>query len=1020
MNLKMKLSLLVILLFNVAVIAQKRYDLTGKVTAESDSFPIPGVNINIINGQGGVATDFDGEYLISVKKGDEIQFSYLGFDAQSVIITDQKTINIVLREEANQLDQVVIQGYGTIKKSHLTGSISKVKNTALDQIPIARVDDALIGQVAGVNIQQTNPEAGGAPSIKIRGQGSISASSSPLIVVDGIPVGNDSDYLSSIDMNDIESVEVLKDAASTAIFGSRGANGVIMITTKRGKEGPPKFKYNTFTGYKFVERTDILTTPSEWAAYEAANNNGVLSDKMKYIQKLGTYTDWEKVMFNGGIITDHNLSVSGGTQNTKYRTSLGYNSDDGVMLTDNFKKLNFRLNLDTKINKAELGVSINPSFTKQRRFPINVIDAIRQNSWLPIYLDENSIQYVNRFRENGRWADAKIGDYAMERMFDDYDLDNGTPNPNSTGTDISNTSNQNAYAKVNELKEMRYQTKLFGSAYFKYNFNKNFNFKQTIGGDYKFTRREEYRGVEATRNEESDSYSQYRSSYDVHTVAESLLSYNKDFGKHSISAVAAFSAERWSYNDVSLDAAGYNDDYIQTIPAANLTGGSTIKAEAALVSYLTRINYAYDDRYLVALSFRTDGSSRFGKEKQFAQFPAVALGWRLSNEKFLQSSTVIKNLKLRASYGLSGTTSNLGPYDYIPTVSPVGTGLSGVASGYNPDNLGNPALSWEQLKEFNGGIDADFFGGKFGLSFDYYVRTSSDLLLEVPVSAITGFQTFTDNRGIVENKGFELELHSTNIRNNNFKWTSSALFTVNKNKLVDFADSNGLISIIDDKRPSEWVAQVGQPVSSFYGYVVDKEIPLEYINNPYFPINGRSQDIYVKDINGDGIIDTDDRTNLGNPYPKLVWSFSNEFKYKNIDFSFMFQGSYGAKVRNINAQYLDNQLSSNQDSTADLPNADFTVQRIFTSDIVQDASYISLRNVNLGYTFSKDLVHQFGMDKLRLYFAGSNLLYLMSNDYKGYNPEGITDGSDNPLTYGYQKGAAPIYKTISFGLNVQF
>ncbi|MBE0393477.1 TonB-linked SusC/RagA family outer membrane protein [Flavobacterium sp. 7E] len=1019
MNLKIKLSLLVILLFNVAVFAQKKYTVTGKVTASSDKLPIPGANLIVTNSKAGTVTDFDGAFSISVTSGDKLQFSYLGYETKTIVITNQTVLNVSLTEAGNQLEQVVVIGYGTQKRANVTGSISKVTNTDLDQIPVSRVDDALIGQVAGVNIQQTNPGAGEAPTIKVRGQGSISFSSNPLIVVDGIVVGTDADFLSSLDMNDVESVEILKDASSSSIYGSRGANGVVMVTTKKGKEGPTKFSYNTYTGYKFVPRTNILSTPDKWAQYVSDNNGGELTDQMKYIQKLGTYTNWEKEIMDGGIITDHNLSISGGSANTKFRTSIGYNSDEGVLLNDNYKKLNLRLNLDSKADNLEFGVMINPSFTKQRRFPINLVDAIRQSPWLPVYLDENSIQYVNRLRENGRWANAQVGDYAMERMFDNYDLVNGVPLA-SGGTSISATSNQNSYAKVNEINEEKFQTKFFANAYFKYNITDHFNFKQTLGGDYRFVKSEEFRGVQATRNGAADSGSFYNSSEQTHIVTESLFSYSNDFGKHNLSAIAGFTTEHWSTENVGLSAAGYTNDYIQTIPAANLTGGSTSEYKEKLISYLSRVNYSYDDRYLLAVSFRTDGSSKFGPDKKFGFFPAASVGWRISNEKFLAGSNFVRDLKLRASYGVTGSNSGIGEYDYIGLVQPVGTGLDGVSNGFNTTNISNPNLGWEQLVEFNPGIDASIFGGIFSFSFDYYTRTSKDLLIDLPVAAITGFETALVNRGEVKNEGFELELRSKNIKTKNFSWTSSALFTRNKNTLVDFAGSSGLISIIDDKRPSEWISLEGHPISSFYGYVVSSQIDKEFIKNPFYPINAQAQDVYVKDINGDGVIDTDDRTILGTPYPDLVWSFSNNFKYKNIDLSFMLQGSFGAEVRNINSQYINNEFASNQDSTSDLPNPEFTTQRIFTSDDVQDASYVALRNVNLGYTFSKDMVKKFGINKMRLYVAGQNLMYIMSKDYTGYNPEGITDGSDNPLTYGYQKGAAPIYKTVSFGLNVEF
>jgi TonB-linked SusC/RagA family outer membrane protein len=1021
MNLKIKLSLVVILLFNVVAFAQASYTLTGKVISGSDKAPIPGVNVILTHSKGGTVTDMDGNYSLSVSPNDIIQFSYVGFANKTITIASQKTLDVSLSDGSNQLEQVVVIGYGTQKKGNLTGSISKVTNKDLNQIPASRIDDALTGQVSGVNIQQTNPVAGGAPTIKIRGQGSISFDSNPLIVVDGIAVGTDADFLASIDMNDVESVEILKDASSSAIYGSRGAHGVVMITTKKGKEGPTKISYNTYTGYKFVPRTTILSTPGKWSQFVKDNNGGVLSNEMNYVQKLGTYTNWEKEMFDGGVITDHNLSVSGGTEKTKFRTSLGYNSDGGVMLTDNYKKINVRLNLDTKVNKLEFGIMINPSFTKQRMFPGNVVDAIRQSPWLPIYLDENSIKYVNPYISSGRYANVKIGDYAEEGMFYNYDLVAGKPVP-AGGTSIGVTGNGNPYASIVEVDQESYQTKIFANTYFKINFNDNFNFKQTIGGDYRYIKDIKRTGVKATRNGASDSSTLYGSFAETHIVTESLFNYNKDFGKHTVAVVAGFTTENWSREEVSLTGTGYTNDYIETIPAANvgIGGGRMTQSKEKLISYLSRVNYAYDDRYLVSLSFRTDGSSKFGPDKKFGYFPAASVGWRISNEKFLEGNNFVRDLKIRASYGETGSNSGIDEYDYIGLINPVGTGLTGTSNGYDASNISNSNLGWEKLVEFNPGIDASLFGGVFGFSFDYYTRTSKDLLLRLPIPGVTGFGTALLNIGKVENKGFELELRSTNIKTKYFSWTASALFTRNKNSLLDFAGSSGLVSTIDSKRPAEWIALEGHPIASFYGYVVSKQIDLQYIKNPFYPINGQAQDVYVKDLDGNGVINTDDRTILGDPYPELVWSFSNNFKYKNLDLSFMFQGSLGAEVRNINSQYINNEFNTNADTTPALPDPSFTRERIFTSDDIQDASYVALRNINLGYSFSPDVLKKFSVSRMRLYFGAQNLLYIMAKNYKGYNPEGITDGAVNPLTYGYQKGAAPIYKTVSFGLNVEF
>jgi TonB-linked SusC/RagA family outer membrane protein len=992
--------------------------VTGVVKG-ADGESLPSVSVTPEGATAGTATDMDGKYSIEVAKNATLVFASMGLKTQLIPVDGRTEIDVVLNEDSEMLDDVVVIGYGTIKKSHLTGSVSKVKNEKLDQIPVARVDDALSGQISGVNIQQTNPAAGEAPTILVRGQGSISYESAPLIVLDGIVVGNDADFLSSLDMNDVESVEVLKDASSGAIYGSRGANGIIMITTKKGVEGPTKFSYHGYVGFKRVPKNDYLTTPAAWADFVRENNNGELTERMKYIEKMGTYTDWEDVMMDGGMITSHAISAKGGTKNTKFQSSLSYMNDQGVLLTDNFEKLNFRINLTTKLRKrVTFGINLNPSHTQTRRFPIGVHDALRQNPWLPLYLDDENIQYVNRYRENGRWEDARVGDYAMERMFDDYDLDAGMPDPNGSGTDISATSNQSALAKVLERDRQKAQTKVYANTFLKIKLADGLNFKQTLGGDYRFTKNTTWVGTKASRNGELDSESSRSSQVRWHVVSESTVNYNKEVGGHSVGVVAGFAYEKWSREQTNLESAGFTDDLIQTIPAANLTGGSMLMYEEKLLSYLARANYAFNDRYLVSASIRTDGSSKFGPDSKYGWFPAVSAGWVITKEDFFKNSNVLSMLKLRASYGVTGNKNGIGEYDHLGLISPVGTGFGQI--GYNSTNIENPNLQWEKLVEFNPGIDASFYGGRITASLDYYTRTSESLLLDIPIPSVTGFETALVNKGAVKNEGVEFELMTRNIVNRNFTWSSSVIMSYNKNTLVDFGGANGLISIVDDKRPTEWIALEGNPISSFYGYVVDKEIPLEFINDPFYPINAQSQDIYVRDLNGDGVIDPDDRTILGSPYPDLVWSFINNFKFKNFDASFMFQGSHGAEVRNISSQYIKNEFSSKQDYTADFPDAHLVRERIFTSDDIQDASYVALRNFNVGYSLPASSLSKLGIQRLRFYFSGQNLLYIMSKDYEGYNPEGIDQGRGNPLTYGYQRGPAPVYRTLSLGVNLDF
>lgn len=1010
-------------LFSVMTWAQTQ--VTGTIK-DAQGEVLPGVTVLVKGTSKGAITDTKGTFSVSASKTDVLEISYIGFKNQSITVGNQTTFNIVLEDNSEALDGVVAIGYGTQKKSHLTGSISKVENKTLDQIPIGRVDDALVGQITGVNIQMTNPSAGEAPAIKVRGQGSISFESAPLIVIDGIAVGSDPDYLSSIDMNDVASIEVLKDAASSSIYGSRGANGIIMITTKGGVEGPTQFSYNSYVGVKSVKPNDYIGNLGEWMT--ATEGNEALADRRAYIEKFGEGTNWEEVMMDGGLITNHSLSARGGTKNTKFMTSLSYLNDQGVLLTDNYEKLNFRLNIDTKVSdRVKFGVVLNPSRTEQRRFPIGVHDALRQNPWLPLYLTEDNIQYVNRTRENGRWADAQVGDYAMERMFDDFDLANNMPDSANAGTDISGTSNQSALAKVLERDRRKYQTKIFTNAYVNVNLTDDLFFKQTIGGDIRFTKYEDYDGVESSRNGAGGSSGRIRNQENIHTISESTLNYNKTLKKvHDISAVGGFAYESWDRSDAQINASGYSNDLIQTIPAANVLGAYSLKTKEALVSFLSRMNYAYADKYLVSVSARWDGSSKFGPDNKYGFFPAASLGWNIAKEDFMNSLTAVSALKARLSYGVSGSNSGIGEYDYVGLISPVGTALGGDAVGYNATNISNSELRWEKLKEVNFGFDLALLKGRFGMAADFYNRTSSDLLLDLPIPAVTGFQTALVNKGIVENKGFELEVFANPLKSKKIKWRTSALLTHNQNTLVDFAGASGLISTVDDKRPAEWIAEEGNPISSFYGYVVSgEEIDPTYIKNPMWPIGGQTQDIYVRDLNGDGVIDTDDRTHLGSPYPDFIYSWNNTVSYKGFDLTLMFQGSQGAEVRNISSQYIKNEFSSNQDYEDDptdpnfFPEADKVVQRIFTSDDIQDADYFALRNLNIGYTFKSSTINKIGLGGLRIYAGGQNLIYKMAKNYEGYNPEGIDQGLDSPLTYGYQRGPAPIYRTVSFGVNVK-
>ncbi|WP_133642483.1 SusC/RagA family TonB-linked outer membrane protein [Zeaxanthinibacter enoshimensis] len=1017
MNFKTKLLLIVVLLVNIQLFAQTSLTVSGTVT-DVNNVPVPGVNVLVVGTTQGTQTDFDGNYTIEVASGNVLRFSSIGYLTQSIPVADQAQIDVVLQEDTEQLDEVVLIGYGSRKKVHMTGAVSSVVNEDLDEIAVARVDDALVGQIAGVNISATEGEAGSAPTIRIRGVGSLNGDSAPLVVVDGLPV--ESDFLGNLDMNEVESFDVLKDAASSAIYGSRGSNGVILITTKQGKEGKTKFAYNTFMGFKEARQSEDYYFSVADAVEREIAANGTLSNRTFYKQLIGVDRDWQDIIFDGGVIENHSLSARGGSKNTKFSVSLGYLHDEGVLLTDDYKRYNARLKIDTKVgNNLSFGGNLAPSYSRRRRFDGSTHDILRQTPWLPVYHDANTIQYVDR----NVYPDVQIGDYAIQRHFDNYDLFGD----GSVLQDISNTSNTNPAAKVLERDRNDYKFKMAGGVYAQYKILDGLNFRTGLSGDYQNTFQDRWQGVLSNRNGASAASYALSNENRIHILFENYLSYDKVFGEHDVAIIAGTSTEKWDYQGDSASGSGYTSDLLKTLDAASIINDiGSFKLAERFRSYFARVNYAFADKYLASISYRRDGSSIFGVDKKYGDFPAASVGWSISEENFLKDSDFINNLKLRVSYGFTGnkdidTGSDI--IDLYPSVPLLEAG-SAIVNG-NPQtafialNIENPILQWERLKEINPGIDFGFFNNRISGSVDYYERTSDRLLLNNPVPSTTGFSSALVNLGEVKNSGIEIELRTKNVTTENFRWSTTFLASMNENELTDFADANGQIQNVDDKRAAEWINLVGNPISSYYGWVVDREIPLEFLREPYHPIGAQAQDVYVKDLNGDGLIDDDDKTLLGDPYPDLIWSVTNDFQFGDLDFSFLFQGSHGAEIRNMGDQYIFNHFNSGQDFDPSItPDQGFIKEKIFTNSIIQDASYIALRTLTIGYNFPKDVLSTLGVSNFRLYATGQNLMYLTADDYTGFNPESVNDTS--PTTYGYQRAGSPIARTISVGANIEF
>ncbi len=1022
------------LLVNIQLFAQDTYDLSGTVT-DANNVPIPGANILVANTTRGTQSDFDGNFTIQVASGDIVRISYIGYSTQNVAIVAQKTVTVTLTEDASQLDEVVVVGYGTQKKSTITGSISKVTNETLDQIAVSRVDDALIGQVSGVNIQATNAEAGGAPTITIRGIGSVTADSGPALVIDGVVVS--SDFLGNLDMNDVESFEVLKDAASAAIYGSEGSNGVILITTKSGKAGKTKFSYQTYTGIKSAHGSDdYRKSVADWAAIEL-DATGTLSNETQYAQLLvkatGVDRDWQDVFFDGGTITSHSLSARGGSEDTKFSTSLRYLHDEGVVITDDYKLFSANMKVDSKIGeKARFGIRATPSYTKQRRLPTSIHNPTRQSPWLPIYHTEESLQFINR----DVYPDVGVGDYFYENHLVELDV-NGDGNDSRPRT----SGDSNPYAQYVEREHFEYNTKLFGSTYLSYELLDGLTAKTSLGVTLEQRKRTRYDGVlnHASGNSRAAYYLANR--FRTRVISDNTLNYTKTFNDdHDLNLLLGATIQKRTSEESITTGSGFSNDLLKNFQGATLVDLPTeINTELRKLGYFARVNYAYKGKYLVNASFRRDGSSVFGIDSKWGNFPAVSLGWNVAKENFLLDSDAVNTLKFRASYGLTGAENfNVGDdivnaWPYLALLQNSNSIDNGsIAAGVSPLNIANTLLQWEASKELTIGLDYGFFGNVVSGSIDYYKRTSDELLLNNPVSYISGFNSGIVNLGEVENRGFELELRTRNVSNEKFSWNSTIIASTNANELLSFGDSNNALIEDDYGRNSQWINRIGEPISSFWGYVVDEEAFDEtsfrttYVDSPWNRINGQSDDTIVKDLNGDGLITEEDKTILGSPYPDLVYSFTNEFKIGDFDFSFMVQGSLGAQVNNIGDQYFYNWFGNRTRSGGELEavanglvsDVSFIQEKVLTSDVIASADYFSLRNVNLGYNLPNDVTDRIGVAGLRVYATAQNLLYITADDYHGFNPEHI-DGS-NPRAYGSQRAGTPIFRTVTFGLNVDF
>lgn len=1038
--------------------------LTGTVYDEN-GIPLLGASIVIKGTTQGTTSDFDGNFSLTLNNETEIiQISYIGYRTKEVSITNQTEIEINLELDAAALEEVVVMGYGSLAKKRVSGSVISITPESIVEVPSLTPESAIIGQVAGVQVQETSGEPGASPNIRIRGSGSISAGNDPLFVIDGIPISRNLtsvgvnggvarrrasfqppplNPLATLNPNDIESIQVLKDASAAAIYGSRGGNGVLIITTKKGSSKEDgQFSFDSFFSVQDVANKLDLMNASELIDFtrDARNNNYLASvpnaninDPIgpgnrgnanyempeSFLNWDGTDTDWQDVIFQTGVVQNYNLSYASPIRNnTSFFTSAGYFKQTGIVDRASFERFNLLFNLNSQLSeKLNLDIKVAPSVTQNQRVPASA----------PYFARPPGIVYS-----------AIVHSPTVQPFNPDGSI-NQLNNQSYLGGATTTSSNPLAIIEAIDDKVFQFQTR--ASVGLAYNILPSLTLK-TFGGSYiNLYNQDFYRGNSLLyRNaREGESYAQATSSTEVNWIWENTLNWEKEYEDHYFNALLGYSAQKDDIVVKQVLADNFPDDLVTTLSGGQVFAGNSAQEQWSLTSSIFRLNYAFKDKYLFTGTFRSDTSSRFGADNRTGYFPSFSAGWRINQEDFLSDSELISELKLRASWGETGNFE-IPNYGAIGLLSPDNYNLGGIErNGLIQSTIANPALTWEKSQQVNFGLELGLFDNRFFLLADYYSTKTSDLLLNVSISSVSGFQSTLQNLGEVENSGFEIALRTKNFVGD-FSWDTDFNFSTNKNEVLSLNENNEPI-FSAGSAGIRHVTRVGDPIGSYYGYVVDgiyqSESEIASAPKDTQAPNPGPGDFRFKDINGDGQITPDDRTVTGNYFPDFTWGINNRFRYKNIDFSFLFQGVQGNEILNLTSRHLKNGeanfnsysifnerwRSASDPGNGSVPRADRQSgnhgnNNRPSSFQVEDGSYTRLRNVTLGYTFpTKNLFGSNQIDRLRLYITGTNLF--TDTDYLGYNPE-VSNISTNSLTPGEDYGAYPLTRSFTVGLNLSF
>ena len=990
--LKKQLMLTVTLLcYSLIGWAQSQFgNLSGTVTDES-GMPLVGVSVVIKGTNKGVATDFDGKYsLTDVPKGAVLQFSSVGYQTTDVKANNSQ-LNIKLAEATQNLDEVVVVGYGTQKKGDVTTAITSVKTKDLEQRPVISAAQAIQGRAAGIQVVQPNGAPGAGLAVRIRGNTSISASNDPLYVVDGIPVQD----ISSIAPNDIESMQVLKDASSAAIYGSRAANGVVLITTKQGKRNEPKVSVNTYIGVsKIAKKIPSLNTQQY---YELMNETKAVATAT--LAGLTDKTDWYKETFRAGFTQNTQLSVSNASDNTKYYLSAGHTKEDGIIRSSFFERYNVRLNLEAKMRQW-LTFETNLSYADYESN--GIISGLGANRAGVVLSVINTPHYAPIWSE-------KTG----EEGWYYYDF---------KGANLSHPVENISRRADNLLKNNRF----VGSGSAIVQLMKGLRYKSTLAIDRLSSKENRFTDPKLT----SYGRRNYGEAADIRKnntllTFDNILTFDKTFSKHNLSLLGGTSFTNAKMDASEMYATHFLTSDIKTLNAANKIGqGSITNAEEwSMMSYLGRLSYNYDSKYLLTANFRADGSSKLAPGKRWGYFPSVSVGWRLSRESFLSNIEWLSELKLRGGWGQTGNQAGISSYAYLQRYKIARQNWWGNGANANamitltPNSFSNPNLTWETTTQSNIGLDVALFKNRLAFAIDAYIKNTTNLLREVPLPATSPVPSIYRNEGEMTNKGIEFSVDSRNLTGE-LEWNTNFNISLNRNKLNKLSLQKVYYYASTSEATSEQVVRIteGQPLGKFWGLISEGVDP-------------QTGDIKYKDLNGDGRITVSDKTYIGDPNPDFTFGFTNDFSYKNFTLSVFFQGSYGNDIYNASRIETEGMYDGKNQSTAvlnrwkkrgditDIPRAVKGTDNIKASSRwVEDGSYLRLKTLTLAYNLPTQALQQYGIRKVQPYLTAQNLWTL--TNYKGFDPE-VNEGLSGP-TMGIDWGTYPQTKSFIFGLNIEF